>query len=684
MILQMQSILKPALSLCFAFAALLPMTSHAYGDVPVPRIKPAPANLSSLLIRADAANFRRAMRTAEAKRWSDAQRYASRINDPIAKRVINWKRAADDPSVNFSVLTNITQNHSHWPRMTRIRSNAEKRIFRSRMTPDETIDWFRGVQPVSGEGRAALADAYFKKRQNEIGKKWLRSAWRDSKLTRDGQKYLFGKYKKHLTKDDHAARADHLIWLGRGHYSKANALLMHMGASDRKLMDARMRVGANRSGMDAAVKAVPAKLQRDTGLLFERARWRRKRKSEFYALEVHKQMAFEPRTEKGKERLWIEKSVMAKWAIKKKRYREAYNLTLNHGMTRGEKFADAEFMAGWLALTYLKNPKLAEKHFISLRDGVSLPVSKARAHYWLGRAADAQQQSSSAHYAQAAHFPNTYYGQLAQERLSNSQTLLQLPPERSPRAFHQKFENLELIRALRIIGETGSERTFNQFSFHLDDIFNEPEELSLLSAIGKEYGYMKPSVRAAKQAARLGTMLTESGYPKPTVFINLPAQFDKPFALSIARQESEFNTHAASHARAYGMMQMINATAKSTARRAKLPYRKSWLMGDPEYAAKLGSHHIDDLLDDFDGSYIMAAAAYNAGARRVRQWNKAYGDPRKGQIDPIDWVESIPFSETRNYVQRVMENMQVYRARLDGNRAPLRLMHHLKHGTARG
>ena len=208
-------------------------------------------------------------------------------------------------------------------------------------------------------------------------------------------------------------------------------------------------------------------------------------------------------------------------------------------------------------------------------------------------------------------------------------------------------------------------------------------ELSLLAKLAKDYGYMKPSVRAAKQAGRLDTMLTESGYPKPEVITNLPAKFDIPFVLAIARQESEFNTNAASGAKAYGMMQMINSTARATARKAKIPYRRSWLTSNPEYAANLGSHHLHDLLRRYDGSYIMAAAAYNAGPHRVKTWNKSYGDPRLGEIDPIDWLESLPFSETRNYIQRVMENMEVYRARLNNNQAELKLVHHLNQGAFR-
>ena len=276
------------------------------------------------------------------------------------------------------------------------------------------------------------------------------------------------------------------------------------------------------------------------------------------------------------------------------------------------------------------------------------------------------------------------YSQLAAERVGQGFAYTQLPPEDITATYTPDFENRELVRALRMIGEIQSEWTFNQFSFHLDDIVGQASDLTQLSILAKEYGFMKPSVRAAKQAGRLDTMLTESGYPKPEIITALSRKYDIPFVLAIARQESEFNTRARSSARAYGMMQMINSTARVTAKRARIPYQRAWLTDDPEYATKLGAQHLNDLLKQFDGSYIMAAAAYNAGGHRVRQWNKTYGDPRLGQISAGRLDRKHPvFSETRNYVQRVMENQQVYRARLNNNQAELKLVHSMRYGAYR-
>ena len=234
---------------------------------------------------------------------------------------------------------------------------------------------------------------------------------------------------------------------------------------------------------------------------------------------------------------------------------------------------------------------------------------------------------------------------------------------------------------MHLLGELREERYFSTFAFHLDDELSGTRELTLLSQLSRDYGYMRPSIRAAKQASRFQSMLTDSGYPIVAEIESLPEKFDKAFVYAIARQESEFEGNVVSSAKAYGMMQMINSTAKATARKHRIPYSVGRLTADNDYSAKLGALHLHDLLDRFDGSYILAATSYNAGPHRSEQWIKRYGDPRTGKIDPIDWVESIPFSETRNYVQRVLENMQVYRARRNGNSHENRIQRDITQGA---
>ena len=669
-----------------SFASTMgPLYAQSRLVIPVPRIKPEAPNNSQFLSNADSKHFRLGMLAADRRSWDEVKRLENQLSETTAKSILAWRRATDDSAVSFKELSKIVQYQSDWPRMTLIRSKAEKLLLDEEpLSARDTVVWFGGEAPVSGEGRAALARAHYKLGNTQSGDEWLKLAWRESKLTRTRQRSIMSSYKSRLTQDDHAARADYLIWLGRSHYSSAEALLPFMKVEARKLITARIRVGANRSGMDASLKALSDTQAKDTGVLYERGYWRRKRKSKDYALPVYQEISAPATTEPGRNRLWYEKKLLAYWLMEDKKYREAYNITLHHGFERGAKFAEAEFLAGWISLTYMNDPKRALTHFTRLYEGVSLPVSKSRAAYWQGRAAEANRDpAASAHYSNAAKFVNAYYGQLASAHINGDFAQLTLPPEADPDALAAKFEGREVVRALRLIGEVKNSRVFRQFSFHLDDEQSTPEELTLLAKLAKDYAFNSASVRAAKQGGRLGVVLTQTSYPVVDTITNLGREFDIPFVLAIARQESEFNATAVSHAKAYGLMQMIDATARYTARKHKLKYSKTWLTIDQDYAAKLGAYHLHDLLDKYDGSYIMAAAAYNAGASRVNRWNKTYGDPRKGEIDPIDWVESIPYSETRNYVQRVLENISVYRARLANNQAPLEIDKDLRQGAFR-
>ena len=663
-------------------AAMMLISTMAQAAIPTPRIKPPAPNASQFLSDKDAKRFRKGLSAAKRGRWSDVNHEIKRLDDPTAKDTLRWIRAARDPNVPFKDITYVVQELSTWPRMTSIQAKAEGIMFDEPISSRKTIAWFAGRTPVAGEGRAALARAHYRQGNKESGDLWLKSAWRDSKLTRRRQQEIFKQYRGKLTPEDHAVRADHLIWQGRRHHSKAEALLPHMGKKQRALMNARIRVASNRSGMDAAIKAVPQEYKNEAGLLHERAKWRRKKKTKTYALPVYLQNVNPTLNPDGREVIWKEKRIMLRWAIENKKYVEAYQLATNHGMSRGASFAEAEFTAGWLALTKLGQPGKAANHFANLKNGVSLSVSLSRAAYWQGRASEVLRDGNDrAFYAEAAAYTNTYYGQLAADKLGGRLSQLSLPLEPDTASLKASFEADPRIRAMHLLGEAGEERYFTNFAFHLDDVFEDPRELSLLSQLSKDYGYMRPSLRAAKQASRFQSMLTDSGYPLVEEIEALPGKFDIPFVYAVARQESEFEFNVVSSAKAYGMMQMIDSTAKYTARKHRIPYSKSKLTADRDYSAKLGAHHLHDLLDMFDGSYILSAAAYNAGPHRSKTWIKKYGDPRTGEIDPIDWVESIPFSETRNYVQRVMENMQVYRARRNGNQSDNQIYQDLTQGA---
>ena len=636
--------------------------------VPVPKLKPEnPAVASRLLQGEDYRCFVDALAEGRDRNWNAHGRLQNAVSDPLAKNILTWQRALYDPDAPFDQVTHVVQNLGNWPRMVSISAKGERTVLDSATSPQQVISWFGGREPVSGEGRIALAKAHLALGNRTDGLRYLRLGWRESKLSRSVQQDVFREFGSRLTADDHAARADHLIWLGRSHLDKAKALLPHVPPGERALLDARIALRGRERGVNAKIEAVPAALRTRPELQFERSYWRRaKIRDRDQALEPLLAMTEPVASEAGREQVWREKKIHAYRLIGEGRHREAYPLTQNLGLSEGLGFQESEFLAGWLSLRYLRDAAQAEQHFRRLRAGVSRPISMARGAYWTGRALESQGKSDQARmfYEDAAQHLNTYYGQMAMERLGRTDLVLPPQPAATPLDDYR-------TRAMRMLGEAGATRLLDTFSFHMDDEADSLEELVAVGETSRELGSLKASVRAGKQAGRFGTFLRDLGYPTPVAISELGRGYDVPFTFAIARQESEFDPGAVSSAKAYGMMQMIDATARLTARKHGLKYSRDRMLSDEFYAARMGSLHLNDLLQRYDGSYIMAAAAYNAGPSRVTRWVAENGDPRRPDVDAIDWVESIPFSETRNYVQRVMENMQVYRARTNGNRTRL-------------
>ena len=658
--------------------ASLCVSASALAAIPEPRLKPPNAAAEARLLQgADYEAFSDALAAGRKGDWPTQARLQQRVRDPLARNVLAWQRAAYWSGASYDTLTHVSQALGDWPRMVSVRAQGEKKLAERAVGPTATIAWFQGREPVSGEGRIALARAYFDLGDRDKGLAYLRSGWREAKLTRDFQRDVFREYAKQLTADDHAARIDHLIWQGRAHRDKARALLPYVDADRRALLEARLALAERRANVNAKINAVPESLRETPELQYERARWRRAKLSDREAsLEPLFAMDAPVASEAGREAVWREKKIQIYYLFGEGRFADAYRLTQHHGLTDGLGFQEAEFLAGWLSLRKLGEAERAERHFRTLYDGVSRSISKARGAYWTARAMEARgdSRSADAFYAAAAGFPNTYYGQLAAERTNQP---LVFPPDPEPPA------NVDQrLVAMRMLAEARQPRLVETFAFHIDGTVPDVASLVGLAELADELDVPRASVRAAKEAARFGELLTEVGYPMPVSITGLDARrYDIPFTLAIARQESEFGVGAVSSARAYGMMQMIDATARSTARKHSVGYSRERLLYDETYAAQLGSLHLNDLLELYDGSYVLAAVAYNAGPTRARRWIGLLGDPR-GEVDPIDWVEMIPFSETRNYVQRVMENRQVYLARLNGDRARASLWADLGRGRS--
>lgn len=358
----------------------------------------------------------------------------------------------------------------------------------------------------------------------------------------------------------------------------------------------------------------------------------------------------------------------------------AYSVMASHGLTPGgSEFAEAESFAGWLALNKLRNPSLAETHFARLDANVRSPVSKSRAAYWRGRTAEAagQPDRARAFYLLGAQHTTTFYGQLAAEKTTAPQLVI-MPDPVPTAAERSAFQAREVVQAMRLLSSAGEKSLVRVFGLHLGDTVQTPTELAILMDTIKSLGEQELSLLAYRRGAQRNLILHERGYPVLTPPV-VAGGAEPAFVLAITRQESQFDPRVRSSADARGMMQLLPGTGRDTARRVGVAWDESQLW-EPTYNMRLGSAYLGQVSERFGGSYIMGSAGYNAGPGRPGQWAAYCGDPRASTTDPLDYIECIPFSETRNYVMNVMANVQVYRARLNGGQATVTLSRDLKRG----
>ncbi|MHA6289618.1 lytic transglycosylase domain-containing protein [Maricaulis sp. CAU 1757] len=655
-------------------AGATPVLAQASETIPTPRMRPEPVNFSQHLSDADFTRFRTGLDAVSDNDWRRVREIRDELTDSTARNILLWLIALNDERASFLELDLALSELANWPRDSYIQAEAEERIGESGLTAPFIVTWFEENPPTTGRGRVAYGEALIATGSSQQGRELIRQAWREDFLPLSIQSETYQRHRDFLTEEDHVARIDYLIWSNQR--TAARRIEPLLSGANRALADARLRLAGRQSGVDSAVNRVPASRSADPGLVFERARWRRRSGLTDATLPLLLELPSQHGNTDALELMWTERKLMILNLVRDGDYGTAYQLARDNGMSSGADFADAEFVAGWLALVHLDQPETALGHFTRLYENVTTPVSRSRGAYWMARAADAMGDPTTAaqYYAAAGEYSTAYYGQLALTELPEGNSILALPPQPEPtEATRVRFEARPLVRAMRLLAEQNEEYYFRLMSYRLDDQLEDPEEAVLLSRLASDYLYIRQAVRAAKAARNRGIILAESAYPTISLPQNTPGRrAESALVHSVIRQETEFGQHAVSGAGARGMMQMMPATARQTARQVGVPYRFNWLTDDLDYNLTLGSHHLAEVVDEFDGSYVLALAAYNAGAHRARQWIENYGDPRDPDVDPIDWVESIPYSETRNYVQRVLENLQVYRSRLNDN-APVEI-----------
>ena len=490
------------------------------------------------------------------------------------------------------------------------------------------------------------------------------------------ERRFYKKFRKILSSDANVKRMDRLLWQGR--YWPARRMLWRVGKDFRALGFARLQLRFRRGNVDKAIERVPAHLKDNLGLAYERLRWRRKKRKYQSAVElldaISKRM---PKSIPYPEKWWGERAILTRRSLRKGSLRkgfitQAYRMANGAAYKKGSKYVETEWLAGWIALRFIKNYKAAEKHFTQMHARVKYPVSRARAAYWAGRAMEAMKEEKKAleWYRKAAKYPTKYYGQLALVKLPKKERKLAIPaePKVSKKTIHKYAKN-DMVRAVRILIELGRKNHIKPFIMSLYRSTDSPKWRAMTAALARIYDRPDIAIRVAKDSLRKdGRVLLDSGYPSldppPPIRHGNNWSLEVPLVLSVIRQESAFNPTAKSQAGARGLMQLMPATASNVAKQIRIAYSKGRLTSDPNYNLKLGQTYLIGLLKEFKGSYVLALCAYNAGPHRAKKWIKEHGDPRDSDVDVIDWVEKIPFTETRNYVQRVMENLQVYRFRV--------------------
>jgi soluble lytic murein transglycosylase len=596
--------------------------------------------------------------------WDVASQIAQAV-DAVTADTVMWLRLRAGEA-DFAQYQDFLARRADWPGLDSLRSEAEL-VIDEGIAPAELVAWFGDNTPLTGEGAVRLAQAQLALDQTEAARDTLRATWINRRLNEEGQEAMIAAFAEEL-KPFHAARVDELLWRSRA--ADAERMLPLLAEDQSALAAARIGY-INRAGnLPALVEKVPAALRADPGFAYDRYSWLSGRGERTDAVK----MLLERSTSGaalGEPFRWSGwRRVLARWEMREGRAEQAYLLASRHYLTDGSSYADLEWLSGYLSLTYFGDPTQALGHFQNALRASGSPISLGRMHYWIGRTHAAKgnaELAADAYSAGAAH-QTSFYGLLASEKVGRplSPTLVgtQVDWQGTP-----VFED-DIVQAALILLASGERGAAFTFFAQLGRTLNATE-LAQLGAYLSEIDEHRYTILLGKAAVARGILIPAIYFPiHDMAALDLPA--DPAFSLSIARRESEFNESIGSPVGALGLMQLMPATAQEVSGNLGLPYARGRLTNDWQYNATLGTAYLAYLEEQFGPSPVMIAAGYNAGPSRPIRWMDERGDPRLREMDIVDWIEHIPFRETRNYVMRVTESIPVYEARLTGQTGPVR------------
>ncbi len=622
------------------------------------------AKKSKYFSKKDFALAKKAISEMKQAKWPNALKTAKKAKDKSIYNFIQWRHllTKGNKASYYDYKTFIDSNEDY-PRIGRLKYLAEHKLSTDSVSPKKIIEWFDVHEPLSGFGKMILGESFILDGNIQKGSLLIKEGWITAELSKSELRFYRKKFKKYLNANDYINRADYLAWNNK--YWDLKRLLRYLPKDYELLYTARQLLMSKSYGVDNAISKVPSKFKNDAGLNYDRLKWRRKRGRVDSSLEILLKVQNTKDYLVRPDKWWIEREIISRSLIYKKKYELAYKIASNHALTDGPEYAAAEWMSGWIALSFLDDPLLAKDHFEKFYNNVGYPISTSRGAYWLAKTYQklGKEDLATQWFEKAAMFLTTYYGQLAFMELDPDKTFELSKDKEISKDYRNYFSKKELVRTIYLLDELNEDKYTKHILRHLanDDIENGSEILA--AELATNIDRFDFAIQIAKIASYEKRFHNKFNYPIISTpnFINGRKIPETAFILSIIRQESEFDLSANSHAGAKGLMQLMPYTAKLVAKQAKLPYSRSRLTTDAEYNINLGSHYIAGLILEYDGAYPFAIAAYNAGPKRVRYWKKINKNPQKNQINYVDWIELIKFRETRNYVQRVLENYNVYR-----------------------
>lgn len=636
--------------------------------------------------------LRDAFAAVSKRRSKDIAAHRERVGDRVARKLIDWWRLRSGLGSARDYKTFLDENPA-WPSRDKLWERMEEELFDRGGSPNDVASYFKNGKPTSGIGLAALASAHLRAGNDRLAQQLTRDAWRGHEIPSNYESRFLKRLGHLLRAEDHAWKLDRLIidnirWTGqrKRRAAEARRIIALLPKSEQAQANARLRVFLTRG--KARPTALNAADRQDWGAQFHKIQSLRKQGKLSQATNLLLKAPTDPDEIANLDEWWEERRINAYLALKANRPKLAYALVRDAGPLTVNPYKEQQFMAGWLALRYLKDARQAAKHFAIMAKAADGPLSHAKSNYWVGRAAEALGDTEKARrsYQASARNSDTFHGLLSMQKLQRGPISLNIkPPQSASNEQIQRFIHMDAVQAVGIANKADLPANVKRaFIYHLRTVFSTEAEVALVAHLAEMINDTQLAVRTAKKAIASGYNLHIYSYPVHPfpAYRPLSKPAEPAYLLAIARQETEFNSLTVSGAGAKGFLQVMSITAKHVCRDYKIKCDLNRLLKDVRYNTTIGAAYISDRMREFSGSYILGATGYNAGPGRSRQWIREFGDPRDPKIDPIDWIERIPIKETRQYVAKVLSNLQIYRARL-GQEPALRLNEDLLRGRRR-